>query len=912
MSDFKIIGNPNPVVGVLEFYTVSDFFSQISPSQEFVYTPKSPENQVKWEVYVLEFGKWRKTKENDKTGKQVTYTFFEKSLTRKGIRLLARKGDKVARLDIKPLPAHPKIDHVELLDKNGSKITGRLAYGQTVKARVFCLNMEKHRVHVTLWEDDVKGAGHSKANEKNFIETRSAIVNFGKADIDFLLRPSFAKIATKGGPENDKIHEYYVTAEYDREKTASSNVNVNAPETPVAPYKGKTTQKATAVTKTPAKQPKTELPKSDKPNAPAKAKGKINSVNITDTSGHAIKGRFREKQIKVWINSSNLIGKEVRLKLFDDDYRKDDLLFQKEFTIQSDLHAIVVSLNTIPRSWGGNFLAEGNEQELFAEVEVIQTHAFTKSAIVDVDASVFKQDPFEIFNTLFKVDMPDKKEKKEENCGEKYCIKKGDKSELIREINIRLSGFGGNVPTDEFTYRTEKMIKQFQRDYMQVPETGKVCGNVLKAIDKFSLNFDLSGAIWSDLDCSCTTKGSNVTSSLRVISEINNCKGWGDGTGKGTYKIGNAEKDHKYEYPGIHRSLLFGFKAVLFYLSKHPTYRFRKMSSGYRCRFKNYMTTNHQGKAIDIQFKDTGDIGGALQSNIPKLKKIREDIFYKYLNAKTSWVHGTNNFCLEPIALIYKPNGKVDQNYTYSWIHFDVREFESIYLEDKYFCKNKNGLNGISIIQIAKKYGFEKTCNCFSNEKTKNNQSSKAYSTGSCIDKFNKLAPIILEHEGGYKNEPSKDKGDPTNKGISWPVWVKYAKTDLNIEPTVENQRNLTSEQATIIYRKRYWEPKGYCEIEDLKIALMVYDWSITSGGAIKEIQKLLVNEYSQTIAIDGGMGKNTATAINDASKQGDLLNKIADIRRAYYKKGADEGWFSYDYSKGLDNRVTKCLNYEL
>ena len=415
MSDFKIIGNPNPVVGVLEFYTISDFFSEISPTEEFVYIPKSPENQVKWEVYVLEFGRWRKTKENDKTGKQVTYTFFEKSLTRKGIRLLARKGDKVARLDIKPLPAHPKIDHVELLDKNGSKITGRLAYGQTVKARVFCLNMEKRRVHVTLWEDDVKGAGHSKANEKNFIETRSAIVNFGKADIDFLLRPSFAKIATKGGPENDKIHEYYVTAEYDREKTASSNVNVNAPETPVAPYKGKTTQKATAVTKTPAKQPKTELPKSDKPNAPAKAKGKINSVNITDTSGHAIKGRFREKQIKVWINSNNLIGKEVRLKLFDDDYGKDDLLFQKEFTIQSNLHAIVVFLDIIPRSWGGNFLAEGNEQELFAEVEVIQTHAFTKSAIVDVDATVFKQDPFEVFNKVLKVDMPDKKEKKEKD-----------------------------------------------------------------------------------------------------------------------------------------------------------------------------------------------------------------------------------------------------------------------------------------------------------------------------------------------------------------------------------------------------------------------------------------------------------------------------------------------------------------
>uniref|UniRef100_A0AAU6WTE9 Peptidoglycan-binding protein n=1 Tax=Chryseobacterium endophyticum TaxID=1854762 RepID=A0AAU6WTE9_9FLAO len=55
-------------------------------------------------------------------------------------------------------------------------------------------------------------------------------------------------------------------------------------------------------------------------------------------------------------------------------------------------------------------------------------------------------------------------EAKSADCGEKYCIKKGDKNELIREINIRLAGFGGNVPTDEFTDRTEKMVKQFQRD----------------------------------------------------------------------------------------------------------------------------------------------------------------------------------------------------------------------------------------------------------------------------------------------------------------------------------------------------------------------------------------------------------------------------------------------------------------
>lgn len=415
MSDLKIIGNPNPVVGVEEFYSISDFFYQTF-SNEILDNINNPvEQQVQWEVYVLENHKWRKTKENDKRGNKISYTFFEKSLTRNGIRILAKKGDRVGRLDIKTLSAKPKIDHIELLDKNGSTIKQHLSYGQTIKARVFCLNMEKRRVNVTLWEDDAKGPGHNKANKKNFIETRSGIVNLGKADVDFLLKPSFAKIALRGRPEDDKIHEYYVTADYNNGKVASNNVNVDAPdETPVAPFKAKTTPKP--VSKAPTQKAKTTEPVSKAPIATPAPKAKINSVNITDTNGHAIKGTFKEKQIKVWINSTGLKGKEVRLKLYDDDTFSNDLLLTQNFTLQSDLHVIVVLLSTIPRSLGGNYWSEGNEQELFAEVEVLQNHDFTKSAVVNVDPTVFKQDPIEATNKVLKVDGNDTKKNNEEAC----------------------------------------------------------------------------------------------------------------------------------------------------------------------------------------------------------------------------------------------------------------------------------------------------------------------------------------------------------------------------------------------------------------------------------------------------------------------------------------------------------------
>jgi len=238
MSDFKIIGNPDPVVGKEEFYSVNNFSPNILPFQNSAFDANNHfEHPVKWEVYVLENGRWRKTKENDKTGKKISYTFFQKSLDRKGIRILARRGDEIARLNIKSHTAEtPKIDSIELLDKNGKKPEKTLSYGQTLKARAHCLHMEKRKVYITLWEDDANGAGHDKANAKNILQTLPGIVKNGKADVDFLLKPSFSKIAKKSKDEG-KIHEYYVTVDFNKEKIASNNVDVNELEIPIAPYK---------------------------------------------------------------------------------------------------------------------------------------------------------------------------------------------------------------------------------------------------------------------------------------------------------------------------------------------------------------------------------------------------------------------------------------------------------------------------------------------------------------------------------------------------------------------------------------------------------------------------------------------------------------------------------------------------
>ena len=271
------------------------------------------------------------------------------------------------------------------------------------------------------------------------------------------------------------------------------------------------------------------------------------------------------------------------------------------------------------------------------------------------------------------------------NCGEKYCIKKGDKNELIREINIRLAGFGGNVPTDEFTERTEKMIKQFQKDYMKVPETGKVCGNTLRAIDKYQLAFPMN---FKQIKCKCGT-----------------CEGFGKGRAANSYQVGDDEGHRKFEYPGLHRSILSAYRASLFYTNRDKgitglqTYM---ISSGYRChdhpQYKKTHTTNHCGKALDILYSRTN---GSRSENPDDVVKIRKEIFIKYLNAGVDWVGPKDIFNLE--------STKMGAG---SWVHVDVREFSQKYLTKNYFVKNNVDFDGKSIIQLATELGFGKTCSC--------------------------------------------------------------------------------------------------------------------------------------------------------------------------------------------------------
>lgn len=167
---------------------------------------------------------------------------------------------------------------------------------------------------------------------------------------------------------------------------------------------------------------------------------------------------------------------------------------------------------------------------------------------------------------------------------------------------------------------------------------------------------------------------------------------------------------------------------------------------------------------------------------------------------------------------------------------------------------------------------------------------------------------------GGYVNDPD-DRGGETNMGITIATWRAYAPTDLNIEATSSTLRNMTKKQAEVIYYNHYWIPKGFCNLENTKIVLMVYDWTITSGRAVTQIRKMLRNEYNPNLVVSNTMDDDMIHCINAIEEQEQLLLRIAEIRKDYYRSlTITDGVPNTQvrFLNGWINRVNDCLRIDI
>jgi len=149
---------------------------------------------------------------------------------------------------------------------------------------------------------------------------------------------------------------------------------------------------------------------------------------------------------------------------------------------------------------------------------------------------------------------------------------------------------------------------------------------------------------------------------------------------------------------------------------------------------------------------------------------------------------------------------------------------------------------------------------------------------------FEQIIDKVLEHEGGYVNDPY-DKGGETNFGIA-----KRWYPDVDI-------KSLTKSDAVNIYYNNYWKPSKADHLpNDLKATY--FDMCVNMGQrqAVKILQQAINSRKMNKIEEDGVIGEITIENAGRISKRrlqayrclfyGRLVSEEPEQERFYF------GWY--------------------
>ena len=167
-----------------------------------------------------------------------------------------------------------------------------------------------------------------------------------------------------------------------------------------------------------------------------------------------------------------------------------------------------------------------------------------------------------------------------------------------------------------------------------------------------------------------------------------------------------------------------------------------------------------------------------------------------------------------------------------------------------------------------------------------------------------KLAPFVLEHEGGFVNDPL-DRGGATNKGVTIAVWKAqgYDK-DGDGDIDVADLTLITEADAIMIMKKNYWDRWKADQIKNQAIANTLVDWVWGSGAwGIKIPQRIL------GVKDDGVVGIKTLEAINKQNPN-KFLEKLYLARFNFLDGIVASNPSQKRFIKGWKNRMNDLILY--
>ena len=160
-------------------------------------------------------------------------------------------------------------------------------------------------------------------------------------------------------------------------------------------------------------------------------------------------------------------------------------------------------------------------------------------------------------------------------------------------------------------------------------------------------------------------------------------------------------------------------------------------------------------------------------------------------------------------------------------------------------------------------------------------------------ERFDRLVPKILRHEGGYVNDPA-DPGGETKFGIS-----KRAYPDMDIAA-------LTEDQAIEIYRRDYWQP-WMDVISDKILALQAFDFEVNAGI----VMAARVIQRAAHVKVDGIVGPKTLAAIDVKHNTLHLRRRFAEEILLYYGAILRDHPAQYKFARSWFRRVPENITYE-
>lgn len=159
------------------------------------------------------------------------------------------------------------------------------------------------------------------------------------------------------------------------------------------------------------------------------------------------------------------------------------------------------------------------------------------------------------------------------------------------------------------------------------------------------------------------------------------------------------------------------------------------------------------------------------------------------------------------------------------------------------------------------------------------------------------ITGFIKKWEGGFSNN-AKDKGGATNSGITLTTYRKFYGSGK----TVEDLKNMTTNEWDYIFRKGYYYPIKAHLIQDDYVALAICEMSWMSGikPTVKNVQRVL------GLVDDGIIGPITLTALNTNSDE--VFDKLIDMRKTWYNSIVENNPSQQVFLKGWLNRLNSLV----